>query len=128
MARTGSKGPRKPRTSTGTDREIGLRLRSIRLDHNMSQDELATKLDISFQQVQKYEKGANRISAGRLLQIAKVLGTTPHEILGWEHKTIPYVTFDTEAYKLASEFRDLPDGWKSPIRALINAMINSGET
>jgi transcriptional regulator with XRE-family HTH domain len=39
----------------------------------MSQEDLARALNITFQQVQKYEKGANRVSAGRLLQIAQVL-------------------------------------------------------
>jgi transcriptional regulator with XRE-family HTH domain len=42
----------------------------------MSQEALAAKLDITFQQLQKYERGANRISAGRLFELAAALDTT----------------------------------------------------
>lgn len=53
--------------------EIGDRIRSRRLQAHMSQEQLGRTLGITFQQVQKYEKGSNRVSAGRLLKIAEVL-------------------------------------------------------
>src|ERR1700740_2915779 len=56
------------------DAEIGLRVRSLRLQRGLSQTELGSLISVTFQQVQKYEKGANRISAGRLQHIAEVLG------------------------------------------------------
>ena len=43
----------------------------------LSQTELAAAAGVTFQQVQKYEKGANRISAGRMIQFAEKLGVTP---------------------------------------------------
>src|SRR3954447_16738357 len=52
---------------------IGERIRSRRIQANVSQDTLGQALGITFQQVQKYEKGSNRVSAGRLLKIAEVL-------------------------------------------------------
>lgn len=55
------------------DRVIGLRLRQARNDMNMSQDKLGKGLGITFQQVQKYEKGVNRVSASTLAQIAAML-------------------------------------------------------
>src|SRR2546426_12341205 len=55
------------------DAEIGKRVRARRLHRGMSQMVLADHLDLTFQQVQKYEKGTNRISAGRLQRIAEVL-------------------------------------------------------
>ncbi|MEM6603629.1 MAG: helix-turn-helix transcriptional regulator [Pseudomonadota bacterium] len=55
------------------DRHIGLRLKMRRVLLGFSQDELAQKLGITFQQVQKYEKAMNRISASRLYEIAKNL-------------------------------------------------------
>lgn len=55
------------------DKEIGRRLRQSRMSHNLTQEGLAKKLDISFQQLQKYESGANRISASRLWSIAQAL-------------------------------------------------------
>ena len=50
---------------------VGRRIRYYRTLSNMSQQKLAEHLDITFQQVQKYENGTNRISAGRLFQVAK---------------------------------------------------------
>ena len=57
-----------------TDIHIGRRLRERRVSLGMSQSELAEKLGVSFQQVQKYESGANRISGSRLWDICTVLG------------------------------------------------------
>jgi transcriptional regulator with XRE-family HTH domain len=56
------------------DVEVAKRVRTLRLRRGLSQTELSEALGVTFQQVQKYERGANRISAGRLYQIAKVLG------------------------------------------------------
>jgi transcriptional regulator with XRE-family HTH domain len=61
------------RSSTAADREIGRRLKIRRLDLGISQTAVADALGLTFQQVQKYEKGANRISAGRLQQLAEIL-------------------------------------------------------
>jgi transcriptional regulator with XRE-family HTH domain len=55
------------------DHEVGRRIRMRRLELDLSQSSLADALGVTFQQVQKYEKGANRVSAGRLQQIAKFL-------------------------------------------------------
>lgn len=56
------------------DRHVGNRVRMRRLLVSMSQEKLGELLGITFQQVQKYEKGSNRVSASRLYQIARVLG------------------------------------------------------
>jgi transcriptional regulator with XRE-family HTH domain len=64
------------------DKIIGQRLRSFRLTKEMSQEELGTHLGVSFQQVQKYEKGKNRLSGSRLITAAKVLDTSVEQILG----------------------------------------------
>src|SRR3982750_733249 len=55
------------------DLEVAKRVRALRLQRGISQTELGGILDVTFQQVQKYETGTNRISAGRLQQIAEVL-------------------------------------------------------
>src|SRR5690348_12784444 len=56
------------------DAEIGQRVRTLRLQRGLSQTELGNLITVTFQQVQKYEKGTNRISAGRLQRISEVLG------------------------------------------------------
>src|SRR5262245_11096547 len=55
------------------DREIGRRMKMRRLQLGMSQERLGGALGLTFQQVQKYEKGVNRVGAGRLQQVAKIL-------------------------------------------------------
>jgi transcriptional regulator with XRE-family HTH domain len=55
------------------DIEVGRRVRTFRLQKEWSQAKLADQLGLTFQQVQKYEKGTNRIGAGRLQRIANIL-------------------------------------------------------
>jgi len=60
-----------------TDVHIGSRVRMRRMMLGMSQEKLGDALGLTFQQVQKYEKGANRIGGSRMVQIATVLGVAP---------------------------------------------------
>ncbi|MBB36618.1 MAG: DNA-binding protein [Hirschia sp.] len=57
------------------DKHVGRRLRWRRRELSFSQEKLGEMLGLTFQQIQKYEKGVNRISAGRLFEIAKLLDT-----------------------------------------------------
>jgi transcriptional regulator with XRE-family HTH domain len=56
-----------------TDKHVGARVRMRRMMLGMSQEKLGDALGLTFQQVQKYEKGANRIGASRLQQIAHII-------------------------------------------------------
>jgi transcriptional regulator with XRE-family HTH domain len=62
-----------PRASSAVDQYIGARIREKRLALSMSQALLGEKLGVTLQQVQKYEKGANRVSAARLFVICEAL-------------------------------------------------------
>lgn len=64
------------------DKIIGQRMRSFRLAKEMSQEELGKHLGVTFQQIQKYENGKNRLSGSRLITAAKVLGTSVEQIVG----------------------------------------------
>ena len=55
------------------DAHVGERIRDRRIGLGLTQEHLANALNLSYQQVQKYETGANRISAGRLYEISKIL-------------------------------------------------------
>ncbi|AFY71983.1 helix-turn-helix domain protein (plasmid) [Thalassoporum mexicanum PCC 7367] len=55
------------------NQHIGVRIKRQRMIQNLSQEKLATKIRVTFQQLQKYERGVNRISAARLYQIAQAL-------------------------------------------------------
>jgi transcriptional regulator with XRE-family HTH domain len=70
-----SRNEPKPRSAGKSDIEMGKRIRLRRVEIGMSQADLGDKLGVSFQQVQKYEKGVNRVGANRLQQIAEALQT-----------------------------------------------------
>ena len=65
------------RKPDGVDKHVGERVRLRRIMLKMSQTELGNKIGVTFQQLQKYEKGANRIGASRLYQMAQILNVPP---------------------------------------------------
>ncbi|CAN5489969.1 helix-turn-helix transcriptional regulator [soil metagenome] len=72
-------------SSTGPDPidvAVGTRIRVQRRHLKISQDDLAQTLDLTFQQVQKYERGTNRVSASMLVRIAAKLQTTVASLVG----------------------------------------------
>jgi transcriptional regulator with XRE-family HTH domain len=66
-----SRGP------TAVDTHVGQKIRARRMFLRMSQTEIADAVGITFQQIQKYEKGMNRVGASRLQQISNTLGVSP---------------------------------------------------
>jgi len=86
------------------DVEVGHRIRIERLARGLSQTTLANQLGVTFQQVQKYEKGVNRVGAGRLTKIAEVLG-------------VPVGTFFSGKEILAGE-KGTAAGADSPLKLL----------
>jgi transcriptional regulator with XRE-family HTH domain len=68
------------RTPDPLDVMVGARIRIFRTHCGMSQSDLADKIGVAFQQVQKYEKGTNRVGASRLSRIAAVLGVSIGEL------------------------------------------------
>jgi transcriptional regulator with XRE-family HTH domain len=64
------------------DAAVGQRIRMLRNDVGLSQTTLAEALGVTFQQVQKYEKGVNRVGAGRLTRIADALNVPVSRLLG----------------------------------------------
>lgn len=70
----GDEGDRGPRRPNPIDSHVGTRVRLRRMLLGMSQERLGERLGLTFQQVQKYEKGVNRIGASRLFDLSQVLG------------------------------------------------------
>jgi transcriptional regulator with XRE-family HTH domain len=100
------------KTPNPTDKHVGARIRMRRLMLGMSQTALADGLDLTFQQIQKYEKGVNRIGASRLQQIAHIL-RVPVEFFFEGGPAVSGAKADTaDAPSLAhvSEFLATPDG------------------
>src|SRR5580692_7542302 len=103
----------KGRRPNSADLQVGEAIRVHRLIAGMSQSDLGYRLGVSFQQVQKYEKGQNRVGAGRLSQIARIFdipigvlfdanaGITPRGTTGTAPvKLIP----DRNAFKLLTGY------------------------
>lgn len=72
MAKDGTP-PLMPKQTTDVDRLVGLRITALRKARGLSQTALGNAVGVTFQQVQKYEKGQNRVGAGRLREIARLL-------------------------------------------------------
>lgn len=99
------------------EKRIGEKIREIRKKLGISQIELAERVGLSFQQIQKYEKGITRISVARLYQIAKALDTDiriffeehkkPHHIMEKEQEYIPSPSLDEEERDLVNLFRNI---------------------
>jgi transcriptional regulator with XRE-family HTH domain len=63
----------RPKEATEVDQTIGARITAMRRAKGLSQNDLGIAVGVTFQQIQKYEKGINRVGAGRLQQIAQCL-------------------------------------------------------
>jgi transcriptional regulator with XRE-family HTH domain len=74
------------KSSTKIDRLVGRNIRVRRLASGLTQQELGAKLGVTFQQVQKYEKGINRIGSGRLYEVAEIFGVPVKSFFGGDTK------------------------------------------
>jgi len=79
---------RDPRRPDNIDVEVGRLVRVQRIARGLSQTELGSQIGVTFQQVQKYESGANRISMGRLTRISRVLGVEVTYLLGASRRPV----------------------------------------
>lgn len=71
---TDEKPARPVNRANDTDRHVGARIRERRIMLGLSQQQMADLIGVTYQQAHKYERGINRISAGRLYEISQVLG------------------------------------------------------
>jgi len=73
MGTVGDSGPRRSRAQD-IDRHVGARMRERRIMLGLTQQQMAELIGVTYQQAHKYEKGINRVAAGRLYNIAQALG------------------------------------------------------
>jgi transcriptional regulator with XRE-family HTH domain len=114
-----ARNPLKKRSPNAADGEVGESIRAHRLIAGMSQTDLANKLGVSFQQVQKYEKGVNRVGAGRLPQIAKIFDVPISALFNDHAETSPNkgksstapvkLITDPNVLKLLTAYADITD-------------------
>src|SRR3981081_2795515 len=65
--------PKRGRSTAGIDERVGARIRERRIMLGLTQQQLADLIGVTYQQAHKYERGINRVSAGRLFEVARVL-------------------------------------------------------
>ena len=97
---------------TDVDRHVGAQVRQRRQLLGLSQTRLAEALDVTFQQVQKYERGTNRVGAGRLYQLSRVLEVPVgyfFEGLDEPGEAAARAEFSTAAIKVARELDKIAD-------------------
>lgn len=107
------------------DKALGERIRARRIEAGWSQDKLAQALGVSFQQVQKYEKGVNRVSATRLADIAMHLGESLDYFNGPQNEKTSALTSllgDTASQRLLRAFHKIDD---MPTRYKIVGLLES---
>lgn len=109
------------------DRLIGNNLKSIRILENYTQTKLANELGISFQQIQKYETGKNRVSVSVLYKLSKILNRPIIAFLDGldiladaKHEKI----FKPDAIELLSLFESLSPAAQKSVKQLIKGLIS----
>jgi transcriptional regulator with XRE-family HTH domain len=103
------------RSPSSIDVVVGRNVRIRRLDKGLSQAELASRLGVTFQQVQRYEAGGNRIGSGRLVKVAAILGVPVAALFqgveGVQHAvSLLSLIADPRAFRLAHAFAAIEDG------------------
>jgi transcriptional regulator with XRE-family HTH domain len=97
---------RHPKRPDAVDVTVGINLRTWRITRGLSQADLAKRLGVTFQQLQKYEVGANRISTGRLAKAAVILGVPMSALFEGVNEDDPAQALlaDNRAFRLAQAF------------------------
>jgi transcriptional regulator with XRE-family HTH domain len=115
---------------------VGKRIRTQRLVRKMSQSELGKQLGITFQQIQKYESGVNRVGAGRLQTIAKIFDLPVSVFFGEDNATLDASDTANEtvlnflntarAVKLVKDFSRIKDpAIQQAVVALVEKVANA---
>jgi transcriptional regulator with XRE-family HTH domain len=124
-------------TRTGADTldvAIGAAIRLRRKQLKIAQAMLAERCGVTFQQVQKYENGANRVSFSRLVQIAHALGLRVSDMVGDIDQAAGFTTVETAlltnlgvsgATELVEDFARLSPQLRHRVRDLVRDMANS---
>lgn len=90
------------------DKKLGVRLRTIRQLNRMSQERLGDLLGVAFQQIQKYETGANRIAPERLDKCATIFDVPVGYFFGREGQQVNLGSFDKRVMTVAAAIASLP--------------------
>jgi transcriptional regulator with XRE-family HTH domain len=105
---------KRAKRATSVDIAVGRNVRIWRMGKGLSQAQLATRLGVTFQQVQKYEVGANRLGTGRLVKLAAILGVPIAALFEGADaadasRSLLALIADKRAFRLATAFAAISD-------------------
>jgi transcriptional regulator with XRE-family HTH domain len=100
------------------DLAVGATIKRARLTRGLSQERVAELMGVTFQQIQKYEKGSNGVSTSRLPSLCKALGITPNDLFGWTGGG-GLAELSAMALKTAVEFDALPPNRQRIVRGVV---------
>lgn len=112
---------------------VGKRLKARRLFLGLSQTDLATRVDVSFQQIQKYELGRNRVSASKLWGIAQILGVqvgyffdglTGCDVESWAGPS-PDIMTDKDVIAMVRAFVAIPEAQRQSVLSLAKSLAQA---
>ena len=122
---------KQPKTPNEVDVHVGQMIRHLRAVHMITQEQLAERLGVTFQQIQKYEKGTNRVSASRIHGICEVFNVTPNDLFAGlaisgreDQPADPALLQDRRSVEVIRRFNELPDKAKNSVSQLIFSMRN----
>jgi transcriptional regulator with XRE-family HTH domain len=115
------------------DRAIGARLRAARLAQKFSQTDVGAKLGVTFQQIQKYENGKNRIAGSRLLAVCELLKIKPEMLLGlsngassgYNNPDALAVLHDRHMTRMIIALNHLPAGQRHAVATAVIDMVRA---
>jgi len=118
--------------------ELGKKIKQLRLQLGMTQNQLAEKINVSYQQIQKYEKGKSHMTVSRFVKLAETLETSPQKLLsvavngfrpdavGRSSPTPLVVKVSADEKKLIGFYRSLPDkGVKACVIKLMKSIAEN---
>lgn len=110
------------------DVAVGHRVRELRIRADMTQQVLADRVGVSFQQIQKYEKGSNRMGASRLIEIANILEVPVSALFqDIDAGGASEPALDRDASKVARDWRGISDAkTREVMRDVIRALSKTG--
>jgi transcriptional regulator with XRE-family HTH domain len=104
------------------DKKIGSVIRMQRVKLKMSQTELGDALGVSFQQIQKYERGTNAVASTRIADLCQALELTPNDLFGVSSKIDGEVSkLSSWTMKLALRLQEASPALRQAIDAMLNA-------
>jgi transcriptional regulator with XRE-family HTH domain len=122
------------KSTTKTDERIGQIMRVHRMSKGLSQSQLGAELGVTFQQVQKYEKGTNRVGSGRLYEIAEFLEVPVTAFFEGEkaqrtgHASPFAMLAEPLTLQVLKEFSKIRDkGTRRSVLALVEQMVSAGK-